>query len=96
MIGKKHEINSKTVFAACDKELLNKTLEEGNVSIKVKESFYGKEEIKEEKAKKLMKECDSINLIGKKAVSVALKEGIASERNMKRIKGIPHIQVYRL
>jgi hypothetical protein len=39
---------------------------------------------------------DSINLLGKKSVSIALKKGIASEADIKRINKVPHVQIYRV
>jgi hypothetical protein len=77
----------------CDKELLGKTLDK-ELGFTAKAEFYGKQEIEEQELKRIMKEVDSANLLGKKSVSVALKENFAQEKNIIKINNVPHLQIY--
>lgn len=94
--AKIHETNSGTILAACDKKHSNKTLAEGSIEFKIRESFYGKEEIGEQELINKMNEANSINLVGEKTVSIALKQGLAEEKHVRKISGIPHLQIYRV
>lgn len=84
------------VFAACDRELLGKTLEEGEIHFEVRESFYGTEPLSVERLAELLHEFGNVNLVGKKCVGIAIKKGFASESNTIRIKNVPHLQIFRI
>jgi len=96
MIAKKHEIDYKTIIAACDKEHIGKTFEEGEIYFIASEKFYAGVEVSESELEKLLEEADSINLFGDKCVNVALKKGFVSEKSIIKIKGIKHAQAYKI
>jgi hypothetical protein len=96
MIAKKHELEMKTILAVCDKEHLGKTFEEDELCFTASEKFYGGEKITEKELEKLLDECNSANLFGNKCVGIAIKKGLASEKSVKLIKGIKHVQIYRV
>ena len=81
-----------TVLALADEELMGKSFEEGEFVLKVGKFYKGKL-IDEKEAMELCKEATIINAVGERAVKVVLKAGLASERSIKRISNIPHIQV---
>ena len=83
-----------SVLAVCDRELLGKVLEEKDIYFEVRESFYKGKEIDAKKLKKLMGEFDNINIVGEKAVGVAVSGNFASEENVIRIKKVPHVQIF--
>ncbi|MBU1120789.1 DUF424 family protein, partial [Candidatus Micrarchaeota archaeon] len=91
-----HSISGQTILAVCDKELVGKSLKEKGVNFFVSPSFYKGELIGEEGLKKLLRESDSANLIGEKAVGIALREGIVLEEDVIRIKNVPHVQIYKV
>ena len=91
-----HKKNNLTVLAVCDKELIGKTLSEKEICFTVSEKFYKEKEIHESKLREMLKEFDNINLIGKKSVGIALNEGLVEEKNIIKIKNIPHIQIFKL
>ncbi len=93
-----HEKGNERIFALCDAELLGKTLREKETVIDLARfrSFYEGKKINAEQAKKELKKCTSANLIGKKAVKIAVDMGLASEKNVKRIQGVPHVQIYKI
>jgi hypothetical protein len=96
MRAKLHETNSGYLLAACDRELIDETLSEEKIEFKIKDCFYGKEEIQEKELINKMNEAQSINLVGKKTVGIAIKNGLASEKQVKKIMGVPHLQIYRI
>lgn len=81
------------VVAICDSELIGKKFEADKFQLDVKESFFKGEETNEEKIigmmKNMLKEDATFNIIGEKSVNTALKAGIISEEDIKKIQGIP-------
>ena len=92
------EKEGKKVVAVCDTELLGQVFEEGNaiLDLKTYQSFYKGEEATAEEVAKALVDFGSANLVGKKAVGIALKKGLANEEDVKYIKNVPHLQLYRI
>jgi hypothetical protein len=84
-----------TILAVCDKDVVGKRVERGEVVLYAKPEFYKGEEIGEE-VKELFKEATVINLMGKRIVELAIKEGWVDEENVLEIEGIKHAQVYKV
>jgi len=59
-------------------------------------NFYGKNNIEKEEAKELLKKCNSINMVGKKIISLSVNMGIGSEKGVKEIDGVPFLIVYKV
>ena len=62
----------------------------------VKEKFYKEFSVDEEKLAGLLRNAENANLVGEKAVKVALKEGLISKNSIKIIQSIPHVQIFKL
>jgi len=81
------------VVSICDKELLGKTLEQGNRIIEIKHSFFKGEEKTEAEILKAIEiasaEDSTFNIVGKKSVATALKAGIIKQEGIKKIQKIP-------
>ena len=81
------------VVAVCDKELIGKKFEEGTFQLEVKENFFNGDETSEEKAIDIMKQMSmkdsTFNIVGEKSVNTAIKAGIISMEQIKKIQGIP-------
>lgn len=92
MYIKIHQSQDRCVIAVCDKELIGKTLKDGNINLVISERFYKGDEESEEKIINILKDADNINLMGKKAVDAGLKAGVIEKNNIKIIKGVPHAQ----
>lgn len=90
-----HESAGKKIIAVADKELIGKKFEEGERCLDVTERFYKGEEKTEEEIIKAMQESPNINIIGKKAVALAIKAGIITEDSVIKIKEIPHAIVIK-
>ncbi|MEM2956296.1 MAG: DUF424 family protein [Candidatus Pacearchaeota archaeon] len=86
----------RNIVALCDAELIGKKFvdEKTGLQLDLKESFYDGKEINEEEAINIIKTANSddatFNIVGEKAISVALKAGIISKKGIIKVKGIPH------
>ncbi|MCD6434282.1 MAG: DUF424 family protein [Candidatus Diapherotrites archaeon] len=89
-----HSSATGEVLAACDAELLEKKLKNNGIDFYITKAFYGKEKIGKEEFKEILKEHTNINLVGEKTVKAAIEVGLATENNIKRISGVPHLQIY--
>ncbi|MEW5996929.1 MAG: DUF424 family protein [Candidatus Micrarchaeota archaeon] len=98
MYFKLHEREGRRVLAACDRELIGKVLEEGGVVLDLAAyaSFYKGDLCTEKELLSRIPSASSLNLIGKKAVAAGLRSGAFPRDEVKYIKGIPHIQLYRI
>ncbi|MDO8627415.1 MAG: DUF424 family protein [Candidatus Diapherotrites archaeon] len=96
MYCKEHIYGHSTILACCDKEHLGKTFKDGKIEFTAKESFYKGKEVTEEEFVQLLEESESVNLFGEKAVKIVLAKGLANEKSVIKINGIPHLQIYRL
>ena len=98
MYFKLHERGGHSVLAACDKELIGKTFEEKGAILDLAKysSFYKGESCTEKELLSRIPLASSLNLVGKKAVAAGLKSGLFSQKEVKYINGIPHIQLYKI
>ena len=80
----------------CDPELVDKTFEDGTTKIKISPNYYAERDIDEHEAKNLLKKCNSINMVGKKTISLAISLGIGSEKSIRLIDGIPFLLVFKM
>lgn len=81
---------------ACDEELLEREFREGDVVLRTPRSFYGGKLVDEVELRAFLEEGDIISLVGEGVISVAVEMGIATWRAVKRVSGIPHLNIYRL
>ena len=84
--------DKKTVVAACDSDLIGKKFEEDNRQLDLTVDFYKGKETDDREAGDLIRNADSVNLVGEKAVALGVKEGIIEPQQVKKIKGIPYAQ----
>ncbi len=86
------------VVAMCDASLLGKVFEEGEMVLDLEKyrSFYNGESASIAEIGKILENATSINLVGKETIAAAGKYLKIEERNIRRIKGVPHLQIYRV
>jgi len=89
---KVHTRDSERLLAACDGELLGRTLSEGEMRLKVSETFYGGETISEEAFRERMKNVTIMNLVGDRTVTMAQDAGYVSPGSVIVIGGVKHAQ----
>lgn len=96
MVYKHHANDLGEVLAVADLELIGKTYKDGKITFTVSKTFYYGETISEEELETLLLEAGNINMFGTRCVGVALRKGVVGEKNIIRISGEPHAQVYKL
>lgn len=89
-------MQGRQILAVCDRELVGKELKQGKISFSVSEQFYKDKEIDEAGFRQALHEFDNINIVGNKAVAIALEEKLASEESVKEIQGIKHVQIFKI
>ena len=84
------------ILAACDAELLGRVFREGDAVLDLQKyrSFYEGGKVTQGELAVLLKESVNINLVGKKTIAVAGKCMKLSPAGVKKIGGVPHLQIY--
>ena len=96
MIVTERETPKGLLVAVCDADLLGETLENGEFSLTVSEEFYGGEEVGETDAANSLARASVANLVGERAVTLAIERGHVDETNVLDIDGTPHAQFLRM
>lgn len=82
------------VISFCDEELIGKTFEDVKHSLHVSERFYRGKGMNRKKVIEVLQNATSMNLVGKKVVALALKQGFITKEDVLIIQGVPHVQIY--
>ena len=80
----------------CDRDLLGKTLNRDNFSLKISEKYYAEKTVEKEEAMCLLQESDSINMVGKDIIDLSINMGIGSQEGVKVIDGVPFLIVFKM
>ena len=80
----------------CDSELLGRTLNNDNFTLKISEEYYAQKFVEKEEAKVLLKSSNNINMVGKEIISLSVDMGIGSQVGIKEIDGIPFLIVFKM
>ena len=82
------------VISLCDSNLIGKKFEEGKKQLDIRENFYKGEELKDEEIAEILKskskEDSTFNIVGDKAIKIALQSEIISEGSISYIALIPY------
>ena len=92
MILNQHKREGKILAAVCDSELFGQKFEEKNKQLDLTSDFYNGEEKDDKTIGDSIRNADSVNLVGEKAVKLGIDEGIIDEEHVKKIAGIPYAQ----
>ena len=98
MYYKLHQTETELILAVADKDVLGKKYESNKRMLDLISfsSFYKGEIANKEQIQKMLLECTSANLVGKRACSIALSTGLAKSQDIVDIGGLSHIQLYRI
>lgn len=88
----KHDI----VLAICDENLIDSEIKMNEHKVKISKNFYGGKLIEEDIAVNLMGKATIGNLIGKKIIEIAEKNGFITKENVILINGTPHAQFVKI
>lgn len=95
--AKEHVVGTTRILGACDMELLGKTIhDKTGLEINVAEKFYGGTLVDEEELLSLIKNANSINLVGNRIVKTVLERGIGKTSSVKEIGGVMLMMIIRL
>ncbi|MBI4361085.1 DUF424 domain-containing protein [Candidatus Micrarchaeota archaeon] len=88
----------KSVTAVCDRTLLGKVLRQGDavIDLKTYRGFYEGTAVTAAEAGEMLRQARNINVVGEKAVQAALSALPINKSAVKKIAGVPHVQVYYL
>lgn len=84
------------LVAACDKEVLGKTLKHGNTVVEISRGFYEGEEVSDDELQKVLQEATTANLFGEKTIKCAIKCGLIDPDSVMIIDCVPHAQIFRI
>ena len=84
------------LVAACDKEVLGKTLKHGNTVVEINRAFYEGEYVSDEELQKALQKATTANLFGEKTIKCAIKCGFIDPDSVIMIDGVPHAQIFRI
>ncbi len=84
------------LVAACDEDLLGKTLKYGKVNFEIRREFYGGKLVQVEDAIDLIKTATTVNLIGSVIVTRAIRENLVHPQAILDISGVPHAQIIKV
>jgi len=88
--------NDTSMLNICDADLLGRTINKGNLTLKISEKYYGEKVVEKEEAESLLKESSSINMVGKEIISLSTDIGVGSQEGVKEIDGIPFLIVFKM
>ena len=80
----------------CDPHLLGKDITDDKVTMNISKSYYCERLVDREEAENLLKQCSSINMVGKETVSLSVSLGIGSYQGVKEINGIPFLLIFKM
>ncbi|MDE1824025.1 MAG: DUF424 family protein [Candidatus Micrarchaeota archaeon] len=95
---KRYDTEKGMMIAMCDEELIGREFSEGRAKLDLNKyaSFYKGELLDQEKIKIDIENIYSANVVGERSVAIILKSGMANPEDIKRIKGVEFLQVYKL
>jgi len=80
----------------CDSSLLGKKIADDKITMNISKSYYCERIVEKEEAQNLLKQCSSINMVGKETVSLSVDLGIGSPQAIKEINGIPFLLIFKM
>tara|TARA_B100000745_G_scaffold142177_1_gene92931 strand:- start:1364 stop:1618 length:255 start_codon:yes stop_codon:yes gene_type:complete len=80
----------------CDPELLDKTLSDGKLVMKITKNYYHDELVDKKEAEELLKKANNINLVGNESIAISLNLGIGTKQGVKIIDGVPFLIIIKM
>ncbi|PSQ66805.1 MAG: DUF424 domain-containing protein [Halobacteriales archaeon SW_9_67_24] len=96
MIVNERETSEGRLVSVCDREVLGKTFENGEIDFEVNEEFYDGEPADEEEVVASLAGARVANIVGTDAVALAVEHGFVDEESVLDLGETRHAQVLRL
>lgn len=87
------ETGKGTLVSVCDADVMGETFENGEVSLTVDEAFYDGERADEDDVIASLSACSVANIVGARAVELAVDAGFVDEENVLELDGTRHAQL---
>lgn len=91
--AKNYQQGIQRLLAACDEELLGTRHAEGKFRLDVAPNFYDGHRVDEPGLEAYLRACTVANLVGRRAVDVAIRMGLVEPENVLSVGGVPHAQL---
>ncbi len=96
MILCERETDQGLLVSVCDTDVLGETFEDGAISLTVDEEFYGGDEVDESAVVDSLARAQIANIVGHRAVDVAVDAGVIDAGSVLEVDGTRHAQLVRL
>lgn len=96
MYLKTYKSGTEIVVAVCDRDVIGKTLKDGDITVEVSEDFYKGDIASKEQVIDALTGATTANLFGKRSVECAIKCGIVEPECVMMIDCVPHAQMFRI
>ncbi len=96
MYMKKYETERQLIVAVCDKDIIGKKFQEGELTLKLEPSFYKGQDASVSEIKEALSCATIANVAGEKAIACAVECGCVEPDTVIFIEGIPHAQMIRI
>ncbi|RLG38025.1 DUF424 domain-containing protein [Candidatus Alkanophaga liquidiphilum] len=90
---KVYKVGFEILVAVCDEELVGKSFSDGFLKLEVSEKFYGRDVVGKDAILKSLRQATIANLVGERAVRLAVENGFVDAENIIFIGGVPHAQM---
>ena len=81
------------LVSVCDADVLGEEFEAGDVSLSVTPEFYDGEAVDEQQVVESLARCSVANIVGTRAVGLAIEHGFVEEANVLELDGTRHAQL---
>lgn len=96
MIVNERETREGLLVAVCDEDVLGETFESDEITLTVTEEFYGGDAVDEHDVVESLQRAAVANIVGTRAVELAIDEGIVDEANVLEVGSTRHAQLLRM
>jgi hypothetical protein len=87
---------TRDIVAVCDGELINTIISDGDVKVHITEAFYGARRASEDEVREALKNAVNANIMGERAVAIAIELGLVSRAGCIMMGSVPHALIFRL
>jgi hypothetical protein len=81
------------LVSVCDADLVGETFDNGEISLTVNAEFYDGETADEQTVVEQLAHCTTANIVGTRAVDLAVEHGFIEEENVLEVDGTRHAQL---
>lgn len=94
IVAKFHRQGGEILLAACDSELFGKCLESEELKLDLDTEFFNGEKVTEDEFCSMLVQATSANIVGPKAVKLAVKMEMVHPDAVLEICGVPHAMFF--